>query len=395
MAMLQAAKDSKKDEDSKKPEDAKDKKKHKHKHAASPSASRQPEADEGDEGAAEDNAQEPGSESEGAEQQDGAEGATAPAPPQQPQAQDGQQDQGAGDAGGDQGQGDQPAQQGGTQGATPVPSPAAPGAGDTTSGGADTPDQDQDPNAQPPQTPGEDTAAGPGANTDLQQIPMSPGLKDEYDKANELLMQLLYKAGDDKLATGLVQGLMPQGPGKIKNAAMLSIQVVIQIHKKLNLPAQLILPFAKDVVGHVLDLGEQVKQIQYSDQESTAILGSVYEGALRIFGVTKGPVKSVAQHLGRSTLEAHQQKYQQAHAHAKPAIDANNAAWHHDHLAGQQGAPVEAGPQTGAPAGAQGGPQAPAPGGPQPAGSQPAQGPPPAGGMLSQAAAQPEGESNG
>jgi hypothetical protein len=221
---------------------------------------------------------------------------------------------------------------------------------------------------------------------------MSPGLKDEYDKANTLLMQLLYKAGDDQLATGLVQGLMPQGPGKIKNAALLAIQVVVQIHKKMNLQPQIILPFAQDVVGHVLDLGEQVKQIQYSDQESTAILGSVYEGALRIFGVSKGQMKMLAQHLGKDVLQSHQQKYAQAHAFAKSAIDKNNQDWHNPHLA-PQAAGGPPGPQTGAPVGAQ--PQAAQPGPPGggPAGSQPAQGPPPAGGMLSQAAAaQPEGE---
>lgn len=383
MAMLEEAKKSTaKPVDEKSEKDEKDKKPKHKKHLAS--APSKPEDDEGAEGEGASDAQEPGAETEGAEQQDSSDGASAPNPPQQPQAQGGQQDQDDGDSAGGDSQGGEPAQQGGAQGATPVPSPAAPGAGDTTSGGEDTPDQDQG-----PETPGENTPAGAGSNTDLQQVPMSPGLKDEYDQANQLLTQLLYQSGDDKLAGGVLQGLMSQGPAKIKNTAMVSLQIVTQIHKKLSLPPQLILPFAKDVVTHVMDLGQQVKQIQYSDQESTAILGAVYEGAMRIFGVNKGQVKNAANHVGRAGLQAHQKAYEQAHAHAKPAMDANNAGWHHDHLGGQQGAPTTAGPQTGAPAGTQTSPQE---GGPPP----PNAGPPPAGGMLSAAAAQPqEGESNG
>lgn len=381
MAMLEEAKKSAaKPVDKEADKDEADKKHKPKNHKAPPSAPGGPENDEASEGQDAGDAEQPGAETEGAEQQDGPGGAETPNPPQNPQPSGGDADQDDSDAGGDQAQGGQPAQQGGTQGASPVPSPAAPGAGDTTSGGEDTPDQDSD---QGPETPGENSPAGAGSNTDLQQVPMSPGLKDEYDKANALLTQLLYQSGDDKLAGGILQGLMPQGPAKIKNAAMISIHVLTQIHKRLSLPPQLILPFAKDVVVHVLDLGQQVKQIQYSDQEVTAVLGSVVEGALRIFGVTNGQVKQAAHLLGRNVLQAQQQKYLQAHAHAKPAMDANNAAWHHDHLAGQQGAPTTAGPQTGAPVGAQTSPQE---GGPPPENA----GPPPAGGMLSQAAAAPQ-----
>jgi hypothetical protein len=378
-------------EKAKKASEKKDEHKKKHKHPAAKAEaapSPEPEEEAGDadaeqpEGGDQD---QPDAESDDSGSEGPPQGGEAPgAAPDQGAQQGGDQDQDASQGAGDQDGGGQNVQQGGAQGGSPVPSPAAPGAGDTTSGGADTPPQGQG-DTGGEETPGEDTAAGPGSTTDLQQVPMSPGLKDEYDKANDLLMQLLYKSGDDKLATGLVQGLMPQGPGKIKNAALLAIQVVVQIHKKMNLPPQIILPFAKDVTAHVMNLGEQVKQIQYSDQESTAILASVYEGALRIFGVSKGTVKTFAQHLGKNVLQSHQQKYLAAHAHAKPAIDKNNQDWHHPHLAPQQGAPQTAGPQTGAPVGAQSSPQSGAPPTPPAPPATPEQGAA-SGGMLNQAA---------
>jgi hypothetical protein len=359
-------------------------KKHKHPKAEAAKPSESVDAEEGGQEGAEDSS--PDTQDDNAPDQDDSGGAGAvseqPDQPADDESQSGGADQGGGDA--DQSQG------GAQGGPAPVPSPAAPGAGDTTSGGDDTPDQDQgqgqdqDPNAQPPETPGEDTAAGPGSNSDLQQVPMPPGLKEEYARANDLLMQLLYNSADDKLAMGLVQGLQSQGPGKIKNAIMLSVTVLTQLHKKINLSAPIMLPFAKDVVAHVLDLGQQVKQIQYSDQECTAILGAVYESSLRIFGVNHGNVKHMAHIFGRTALQKHQANYQAMRAHAKPAIDSANAGWHNPHLAqGDQGAPTQPGPQAGGPAGAA--PQSPQVNAPPQPPVPP--GPPSQGGMLSQAAA--------
>jgi hypothetical protein len=366
MAMLQKAKDEsdKKDE----------KKKHKKPPEASegaepPQASdtggpeddtdaQQPDSDSGDEGQtdADDSAQ--GSDSSDNDQDQGG---------------DDQQDQSGDSGGGSDSQ--QPPQQGGgaQQGATPVPNPAAPGAGDTTSGGADTPTGD----TEGGETPASSSPAGPGGTSSLPQVPMSPALQEEYDRANTMLGQMLYGMQGDMAAQAIMRGLIPQGPSKIKSVAVAALNLMAQLHKKLQLPLQLVLPFTKDVVLHVMDIGQQVKQIQYSDQETTAIMGTAYEGALRIFGVTKKHVQGMAGLVPRSQLMQHQQAYAKAHAFAKPAMDANNAAWHNPHLAGQGAMPGQAGPQTGAPAGTPN-PTVQSPQ-PQPQGA-------PSGGMLTQAA---------
>lgn len=302
--------------------------------------------------------------------------------PQGPQdEQGGDSDQGAPDS--DQDADQEQQGQGGGQGATPVPNPAAPGAGDDTSGGDDTPDS-----SQGPETPGEDTAAGPGSTNSLPQVPMSPGLQEEYQHANDALMQALYSMPGDTLATAVLKSLWPQGPGKIKGVIVSALMVLTQLHKKLKLPPQIILPFTKDVVAHIMDLGQQVKQIQYSDQESTAILGGAYEGAMRIFGVNKGQARNVVQQLGRKQLAAHAQIYQKARAHAKGAIDQNNQQWHLPHLAPGAGpSGGTPGPQSGAPAGAQT-PASTPPGAPQGAPPPAAPAAPASGGMMAQAATQ-------
>lgn len=360
-------------------------KKHKKHPASKPPASAAPE-EEG-EGADESDATEASEDGADAEPDDAApsgqgDSAGASEPPQDVEGQQGDDDAAQAAQGGQ----DADDQQGGNaQGATPVPNPAAPGAGDT-SGGDDTPGAEQG-----PETPGEDTAAGPGSTSNLQQVPLPKGLQEEYDQANQALMQALYSLPGDKLAQAVLKSLWPQGPGKIKGVIVSSLMVLTQLHKKLNLPPQIVLPFTKDVVAHIMDLGQQVKQIQYSDQESTAILGGAYEGAMRIFGVNKGQAKRAVQLVGRSKIAAHQQTYQKARAHAKQAIDQNNQQWHMPHLApGQQASDGAPGPQTGAPTNAQTPSST-----PPPAAAAPPQGAPPpaAGGMLSQAAAQ--GGANG
>ena len=290
--------------------------------------------------------------------------------------QDGDQDQGGGsDPDADQDQ-DQSA-----SGAPPG------GAGDSAPPAAGTP-----PAAGNDQAAGKEAAKGAHVNADgLPQVPMSPALKEEYQRITMALHKALYQLPGDKAATGVLKSLFPQGPAKIKGVVMASLALITQIHKQLKFPPQLILPFTKDVVSHVMDLGQQVKKIQYSEQECTAILGATLESVMRVFGVSQKQVQALGQHVPKSVLATHVQKYQAAHKFAKSAIDQNNQGWNHPHLAGQGGAPGGQPPggqppaaQGGPPPAAQGGAPPAAQGGPPPA----AAAPPPAqqGGMLSQAA---------
>jgi hypothetical protein len=363
MAMLTKGKAAKHDES----KDEHKKKKAKHEAPPQPSESAddsaQPAADDQDEAG---DVAPAGDSGEGG---DGDSGGEAPAG-----AADDSQQQGDGeqsDSSDEQPQGG--AQQGG-QGPTPVKNPQAPGAGDDTSGGDDTPAPGEgEGDTGGDETPGDNTAAGPGSESSLPQIPMSAGLKDEFERATQMLQQELYAAPNDAAAKGIIGGLQPSGPAKLRSAVHMALTVTTSIIRKLgpkNFPAQLVLPFVKEVVAHVMDLGQQIKQIQYSDQESVAIFGAAYEGAMRIFGVTHGNAKQVAHHLGRKVLSAHAAAHKKALAFAKPGIDAQNAEQ-------QQGQPETAGPQSGAPVGAQSAPTSGAP----------PQQPPPQGGMLQQAAA--------
>lgn len=347
MGMLEKAKDSK-DE---KPEEKK-KKKHKHPAAAAPSESADEGADAGadDEGAGGEEAPDADAEQGGDAGQDG--GAQAP-----------QGDAGAQDDGGDQDQqgaapagpgGDVQAQGGAQGGPPPVQNAQAPGAGDDTSGGEDTPEGDdaqQDAGGDAPA--GAPSAQGGPQGATMQQVPMSPALKEEYQNLDRQLVQKLYHGG---VAEHILPSLFPQGPHKIKGVVQMSVLLAREIFIQAKAPLQLTLPFARDAAAHVMQIGEQVKGIQYSDQECTAIFGAVYEGMLRAFGVKKSAFHHMQGLIPRSQFSHHAKAYVAAHGHAQQAANANNTQEHRDDQ--PTGGPAQAaGPQAdqGAPPGAGGG----------------------------------------
>lgn len=290
--------------------------------------------------------------------------------PQAPAQDGGNGDEGDADSAGDQQQGGQQA-----QGGTPVPNPAAPGAGDDTSGGEDTPppgqgEGDTGGGETPP------TAGGPEDTSDMPQVQMTPALKEEYLALDKALQAALYQTPNDAIAGHVLQVLLPDGPHKLSSAIHICIVLARELFTKNQGPPQLILPFTRDVVAHVLQLGEQVKQIQYSDQELAAIMGGALEGALKAFGVKKSHFDQVRQGVPRSVFAKHARNYTALHAYAAGAVQANKT------------------PQPAAGAGPQG-PQGAPPGAPPaspdqstaPSGPPPAAALPPTGGPLAQGAA--------
>jgi hypothetical protein len=209
---------------------------------------------------------------------------------------------------------------------------------------------------------------------------MTPVMKQEYQRLDQMLTQALYKSPNDAIAGHLLNQLYPSGPHKIQSAILACTTLSRELFMKAKAPPQLTMPFTRDVVAHVLSLGEQVKNIQYSEQEMTAIMGGTLEAALKVFGgVKKSHFDAMRHHIGRDTFAQHARNYTQFAGHAQAAIAANR----------QQPHPTGGGPIPGQ---SQAGPQGPQGAGPEqstaPSGPPPAAALPPAGGPLSQGAQQ-------
>jgi hypothetical protein len=244
-------------------------------------------------------------------------------------------------------------------------------------------------------------------SVDFSQLKMPPAMKEAYQRANGALLTALYK--NDKVAQAVLSGIVPQGIHKIESVVHVSMTVFMQINKQLNFikeMPQIAVPFLNDVLAHVTDLATQVKGIQFSDQESAAIMSTAHEFLFRVVGINKGQMRAATQHIPRSQLAQGLAKYQ-AHIKATQNVSGRfsqgaGGAQGNPAAGGQpsaaqpqsgapQGAPA-AGPQPGPAAGAGGTPGGqPQPGAPVTAAPGPGQSAPP-GGMLSAAAAQPPGQ---
>ena len=188
---------------------------------------------------------------------------------------------------------------------------------DAAQGGADQTGDDSDQSAQggPPQAQG--SAAAPTG----QAIPVPAGIKDAYDKANTALLSALYGNGH-KVAAAVLQGIQPQGPHKIESVVHAVVNLFTQLNLKLKFSKstpQIVLPFTKDIVNNVPDLAERGGNIQFSDQEAVAVLGSSLEMVMRIIGVTKQQMATFQSHVGQSKMQSGLANYKAALQHTKGA----------------------------------------------------------------------------
>ncbi len=248
-------------------------------------------------------------------------------------------------------------------------------------------------------------AGGPQNAMDYLSIPISPALKEEYMRCNAALYTALYK--NDKLAQSVMAGIVP-GPHKIESVAHMSLILFQQINKQLKFvkeTPQVVLPFARDVVEHVLDLAVNVKKLPFTDQESQAAVGTTLELVQRIVGVSKGNIQALKHIIPRSQLQDAKSKYDAHLQYVKGVQGPRSPDQGPPAAAGGSpgGAAAQGGPPGGAPP-AGGAPQAgptggeggtpggqPQPGAPVTAAPGPGQSAPP-GGMLTQAAQQPPGQ---
>ena len=161
---------------------------------------------------------------------------------------------------------------------------------------------------------GSPDAAGsqPSAGAPGGQIPLPQGLKEAYQRANVALMTALYQSPQDKVAQSILGGIQDNPQHLIGSVVHMSAILFTQINKQLKFiksTPQIVLPFAKDVVAHVIDLAVQVKQLQITPQQEQAALGGMLETVMRMTGVSKDQANALKNHLGQDALDQGAAKY--------------------------------------------------------------------------------------
>lgn len=182
-----------------------------------------------------------------------------------------------------------------------------PGAVDVTSREAAT-----DPNVQgAPATPANGVAAARAAaddtpSADSQDEQASPEEQAEYERAMEAVTTVLYK--NQGTSESINDMLQPQD--KIGSVVQATIMTLHQIDKQLDLDESVIPQVMSDIADLVMDMGEQTKGMTFSEKEAQAVLGSVWEATMDMYGVDEDAYHNLTSGLSDKQIGGYEKQYQ-------------------------------------------------------------------------------------
>jgi len=182
-----------------------------------------------------------------------------------------------------------------------------PGAVDVTSREAAT-----DPNVQgAPATPANGVAAARAAaddtpSADAGEEQASPEEQAEYDRAMEAVSTVLYK--NQGTSEAINDMLQPQD--KISSVVQATMMTLHQIDSQLDLDESVIPQVMSDIADLVMDMGEQTKEMTFSEKEAQAVLGSCWEATMEMYGVDEDGYNNMTKDLSDKQISGYEQQYQ-------------------------------------------------------------------------------------
>lgn len=169
-----------------------------------------------------------------------------------------------------------------------------------------------DPNVQgAPATPSNGVAAARAAadntpSADSPEEQASPEEQKEYERAMEAVTTVLYKTqGTSEAVNDMLQ---PQD--KIGSVVQATMMVLHQIDQQLDLDESVIPQVMSDIADLVMDMGEQTKQMTFSDKEAQAVLGSCWEATMDMYGVDEDGYNNMTKDLSDKQITGYEQQYQ-------------------------------------------------------------------------------------
>lgn len=145
----------------------------------------------------------------------------------------------------------------------------------------------------------------PGAGGDDTEA--SPEEQASYGKAMQAAQRVLYE--NDKTSDAISGMIQPDD--KINSTVQASLMTISEIDKKMDLDEGVIAQVSMDVTDMIIDLGEEGRGIPYSEEESKAVWGSVWEGVMNLYGVDEEEYASYTEGMSDQDVAAQEQQYKQ------------------------------------------------------------------------------------
>lgn len=135
----------------------------------------------------------------------------------------------------------------------------------------------------------------------------TPEEQQEYERAMSAVQTTLYE--NDETADSIERMLQPEQ--KVDSTVQAALITLSEVDKQLNLDEGVIAQVAMDITDMIIDLGQEGKGIQYSDQEAQAIWGSVWEGVMEMYGVDEEEYESFTKGMSDEEVSGYDQQYKQ------------------------------------------------------------------------------------
>lgn len=133
----------------------------------------------------------------------------------------------------------------------------------------------------------------------------SPEEQAEYERVLGAINRVMY--GDENTSQSIADQLQPQD--KIGSTVKASLLLMKQIDEKVDMDEVVIPQITQEVADRMIDLGEQVKGMQFSEQEVQAVAGATWEGVMEIFGVDPDSYEELTQGMSPEQVQGFEKEY--------------------------------------------------------------------------------------
>jgi hypothetical protein len=135
----------------------------------------------------------------------------------------------------------------------------------------------------------------------------SPEEQQEYERALGAVNRVMY--GDPNTSRSIADQLRPED--KIGSTVKASILLIKQLDEKIDMDEVVIPQITQEVADRMIDMGEQVKGMEFSEQDAQAVLGATWEGVMEVFGIDPETYEEFTQGMSEQDIQGYSQQYKQ------------------------------------------------------------------------------------
>lgn len=135
----------------------------------------------------------------------------------------------------------------------------------------------------------------------------TPEEQAEYEQAMKAVQVVLYD--NDRTSEAIADMLQPEDKiGSVVQATLLTLN---QIDSQLDMDEAVIPQVMSELADRIMDMGEQAKGMEFSEQEAQAVLGSVWEGVMEMYGVDEEEYNNFTSNMSTDEVASQEQTYKQ------------------------------------------------------------------------------------